>query len=112
MSGLVISITAIGQADSDQIIYRNGARPGDLIVTTGDLGGAYFGLQLLEREKQIFLENPDIQPDLEEQDYLVGRLLKPEARKDIIEQYRVKNIKPTSMIDIRDRKSTRLNSSH
>src|SRR5690625_7547808 len=84
MSGLVISITAIGQADSDQIIYRNGARPGDLIVTTGDLGGAYFGLQLLEREKQIFLENPDIQPDLEEQDYLVGRLLKPEARKDKI----------------------------
>lgn len=102
MSGLVISITAIGQADPDQLVYRNGARPGDLIVTTGDLGGAYFGLQLLEREKQIFLKNPDIQPDLEDQDYLVGRLLKPEARKDIINQLRVKNIKPTSMIDISD----------
>src|SRR5690625_5759590 len=101
MSGLVISITAIGQADSDQIIYRNGARPGDLIVTTGDLGGAYFGLQLLEREKQIFLENPDIQPDHEEQDYIVGRSLKPESRKDNIEKFKGKKIKKTSYIEIK-----------
>ena len=102
LSGLVISITAVGQADSADLVYRNGARPGDLIVTTGDLGGAYFGLQLLEREKKIFLENPEIQPDLENQDYLVGRLLKPEARKDIIEQFASKKILPTSMIDLSD----------
>jgi len=102
LSGLVISITAVGQSDSADLVYRNGARTGDLIVTTGDLGGAYFGLQLLEREKKIFLENPEIQPDLENQDYLVGRLLKPEARKDIIEQFASKKILPTSMIDLSD----------
>lgn len=102
LSGLVISVTAIGQATLDQIVYRNGARPGDLLVTTGDLGGAYIGLQLLEREKSIFLENPEIQPDLENQAYLVGRILKPEARKDIYEQMKKLNLKPTSMIDISD----------
>ena len=101
-SGLVISITAIGQADPEKIVYRSGANPGDLLVTTGDLGAAYIGLQLLEREKKIFMENPDIQPDLEGQDYLVGRMLKPEARKDIIEELDKKNLKPTSMIDISD----------
>lgn len=101
-SGLVISITAIGQADVEKIVYRNGARPGDLLVTTGDLGGAYLGLQLLEREKSIFLENPDIQPDLENQDYLIGRILKPEARKDIFEEMERNRLIPTSMIDISD----------
>lgn len=101
-SGLVISVTAIGQADSKNIVYRNGARPGDLLVTTGDLGGAYIGLQLLEREKKVFLENPNIKPDLENQDYLVGRMLKPEARKDIFEEFEKKQLKPTSMIDISD----------
>lgn len=101
-SGLIISVTALGQASSDKITYRNGASPGDLLVTTGDLGGAYIGLQLLEREKKVFMENPDIKPDLEDQDYLVGRLLKPEARKDIIEEFEKKQITPTSMIDISD----------
>lgn len=101
-SGLVISVTAIGQANSEQVVYRNGARPGDLLVTTGDLGGAYIGLQLLEREKKVFLENPNIKPDLENQDYLVGRMLKPEARKDIFEEFEKKQLKPTSMIDISD----------
>ncbi len=102
LSGLVISVTAIGQADVDQVVYRSGARPGDLLVTTGDLGGAYIGLQLLEREKSIFLENPDIQPDLENQDYLVGRILKPEARRDIIREFSEHNFMPTAMIDISD----------
>lgn len=101
-SGLVISITAIGQSDIENIVYRNGARPGDLLVTTGDLGAAYIGLQLLEREKSIFLENPDIQPDLENQDYLIGRILKPEARKDIFEELKENQLIPTSMIDISD----------
>ncbi len=101
-SGLIISVTAIGQAMPENIVYRSGAKPGDLLVTTGDLGAAYIGLQLLEREKKIFMENPDIKPDLENQDYLVGRMLKPEARKDIFEELERKKLKPTSMIDISD----------
>jgi len=100
--GLVISVTAIGQAEKNQIVYRNGARVGDLICITGDLGAAYLGLQLLEREKRIWLENPDVQPDLENQKYAIGRQLKPEARREAIETFRKVGLKPTSMIDISD----------
>ncbi|HYK76853.1 MAG TPA: thiamine-phosphate kinase [Daejeonella sp.] len=100
--GLIISVTSIGYADEKQICYRDGAQEGDLICVSGDLGGAYVGLQLLEREKLIFLENPQIQPDLEGKDYIVERQLKPEARKDIVEALQLLKIKPTSMIDISD----------
>ena len=100
--GLVISVTSVGYADEDKICYRNGAKEGDLICVSGDLGGAYIGLQLLEREKGIFLENPQIQPDLEGKDYIVERQLKPESRKDIIEVLADINVKPTAMIDISD----------
>ncbi len=100
--GLIISVTSIGYADEKDICYRNGAGEGDLLCVSGDLGGAYIGLQLLEREKNIFLENPNIQPDLEGKDYIVERQLKPEARKDIVEALKLMKIKPTSMIDISD----------
>ncbi|MCC6385152.1 MAG: thiamine-phosphate kinase [Bacteroidia bacterium] len=101
-SGLVLSITAIGQAASEDIVYRNQAKLQDLICVTGDLGAAYLGLQLLTREKRIFLENPEIQPDITGYDYLLERQLKPEARKDIIELLKQTGIRPTSMIDISD----------
>jgi thiamine-monophosphate kinase len=101
-SGLVISITAIGQGEKGKLVYRNGAKQGDLICITGDLGAAYLGLQILEREKQLFLSDSAIQPDLEEQKYLVGRQLKPEARKDMIEMFDKVKLVPTSMIDISD----------
>jgi len=101
-SGLIISITAIGEADKDQLIYRNGAKEKDLVCVTGDLGGAYVGLLLLEREKEIYKTNPGIQPDLEGNDYILERQLKPEARGDIIEMFKDLEIKPTSMIDISD----------
>ena len=100
--GLIISVTSIGYADEKDICYRNGANEGDLLCVSGDLGGAYIGLQLLEREKNIFLENPNIQPDLEGKDYIVERQLKPESRKDIVEALKLMKIKPTSMIDISD----------
>ncbi|MEO6758165.1 MAG: thiamine-phosphate kinase [Saprospiraceae bacterium] len=100
--GLTISITAIGQGEKDKLSYRNGAKPGDLICITGDLGGAYLGLQILEREKQIYLENPGVQPDLENQKYAIGRQLKPEARKDMVEIFHKTGLRPTSMIDISD----------
>jgi thiamine-monophosphate kinase len=100
--GLVISITAIGEAEEGEIVYRNTAKEGDLICVTGDLGGAYMGLQLLEREKQVFKENPNIQPDLEGNDYILERQLKPEARKDIPPLLKALGVKPTSMIDISD----------
>lgn len=100
--GLVISVTSIGYVDEDKICYRDGAKEGDLICVSGDLGGAYIGLQLLEREKGIFLENPQIQPDLEGKDYIVERQLKPESRKDIIEVLADIKIKPTAMIDVSD----------
>lgn len=100
--GLIISVTAVGYADADKIVYRNGAKAGDLICVSGDLGAAYLGLQLLEREKKIFLENPEVPTDLENETYLVGRQLKPEARKDIIEQFAEFDIQPTSMIDVSD----------
>jgi len=100
--GLVISVTSIGYADEKDIVYRNGAQEGDLICVSGDLGGAYTGLQLLEREKLVYLENPNIQPDLEGKDYIVERQLKPEARKDVIELLKEIDVKPTSMIDVSD----------
>lgn len=102
LKGLIISITAIGDINTQEIVYRNGAREGDLICVSGDLGAAYLGLQLLEREKKIYLENSSIQPDLENRKYIVGRQLKPEARKDIIEFLKSEKILPTSMIDISD----------
>ncbi len=100
--GLYISVTAIGQAEPDHIVYRNTAKVGDLICITGNVGAAYLGLQLLEREKQLYLSNPGIKPDLEEQDFLVGRQLKPEARKDMIQAFRNNGLIPTSMIDVSD----------
>lgn len=101
-SGLVISITAIGEASDDELVYRDGAKDGDLLCVTGDLGGAYVGLQLLEREKQIFMETPNVQPDLEGNDYILERQLKPEARKDIPVLLKKLEVKPTAMIDISD----------
>ena len=100
--GLIISVTSLGYADEKDICYRDGAQEGDLICVSGDLGAAYIGLQLLEREKQIFLENPNIQPDLEGKDYIVERQLKPEARKDVVEYLKSIKVKPTAMIDIYD----------
>ncbi len=101
-SGLIISITAIGEADAEELVYRNGAKEGDLLCVTGDLGAAYLGLQLLEREKQIFMESPGVQPDLGGNDYILERQLKPEARKDIPPLLKLLEVKPTSMIDISD----------
>lgn len=100
--GLVISVTSIGYADEKDVVYRNGAEEGDLLCVSGDLGGAYLGLQLLEREKQVFLANPNIQPDLEGKDYIIERQLKPEARLDIVDLLKKMKIKPTSMIDVSD----------
>lgn len=100
--GLLISITAIGEAKKEEITYRNGAKPNDLLVVTGDLGAAYLGLQVLEREKQVFEVNPTNQPDLEQYNYLVERQLKPEARKDIVKLLKDLKVIPTAMIDISD----------
>ena len=100
--GLIISITAIGEAKEEEIIYRNGAKENDLVVVTGDIGAAYMGLQVLEREKQVFQVNPNNQPDLENYTYLIERQLKPEARTDIRELLEKLEVKPTSMIDISD----------
>lgn len=100
--GLVISVTALGEANESDLVYRDGAKPNDLLCVTGDLGGAYIGFQLLEREKRVFLSNPEVQPDLEGKDYIVERQLKPEARKDIIQLFKDIDVKPTSMIDISD----------
>lgn len=101
-SGLIISITAIGEAKPEDIVYRNGAKEKDLVCVTGDLGGAYMGLQILEREKFVFKDNPQLQPDLEGNDYILERQLKPEARIDIIELFKSLDIKPSSMIDVSD----------
>ena len=101
-TGLLISVTAIGKASDDKVVYRKGAKPNDLLVVSGDLGGAYLGLQVLEREKAVFKVNPSLQPDLEPYTYIIGRQLKPEARKDIVELLQALNVKPTSMIDISD----------
>ena len=108
LTGLAISITCIGEADEDKIVYRNGAKETDLICVTGDLGSAYMGLQLLEREKVVFAANDEAQPDFEERDYILQRQLKPEARKDIIKLLRENDIVPTSMMDISDGLSSEL----
>lgn len=100
--GLFISITVIGEAVESNICYRDGAKPGDIICATGDFGAAYLGLQILEREKQLYLNNPGIQPDLEDQSYVIQRQLKPEARKDSIAYFEKIKLKPTSMIDVSD----------
>ena len=106
--GFIISCTAIGEVAPDKYITRGGAKKGDLVCVSGDLGGAFLGLTLLEREKKIFLESPGVQPDLEGEKYVVGRLLKPEARKDIIEFLHKNEILPTSMIDVSDGLSSEL----
>jgi thiamine-monophosphate kinase len=100
--GLIISITALGEVSPDKYVKRNTAEKGDLICISGDVGGAFLGLTLMEREKKIYLENPKIQPDLEGEDYIVGRLLKPEARKDIVDFFATNSITPTAMMDISD----------
>ncbi len=101
-SGLVISATIIGEADADKVVYRNGAKPNDLICVSGDLGAAYMGLLILQREKKAFKANPNIQPDLADHDYILERQLKPEARTSILELLEKNKIKPTSMIDLSD----------
>jgi thiamine-monophosphate kinase len=102
LSGLMISITALGTAKKDEVVYRSGAKEYDLLVVSGDLGGAYMGLQVLERERAVFKANPEIQPDLDGHDYLLERQLKPEARKDVIQILKELGVHPTAMIDISD----------
>lgn len=101
-TGMVLSITAIGEVSKNSVVYRSGAKENDLLVVTGDLGAAYLGLQVLEREKQVFKANPNSQPDLEPYTYLIERQLKPEARKDMIQLLNELEVKPTAMIDISD----------
>ncbi len=101
-SGLVLSITAIGSASETDLVYRSNAKPGDIICVTGDLGAAFLGLQVLEREKRVYLENPAIQPELTGYDYMLERQLKPEARVDMRQMFAKLEIKPTSMIDVSD----------
>jgi thiamine-monophosphate kinase len=101
-SGLVISITAIGTAPKTTVVYRENAKEGDIICVSGDLGGAYMGLQVLAREKQVYLANPQMQPELTGKEYIVKRQLKPEARMDIIYDLREAGVKPTAMIDVSD----------
>jgi thiamine-monophosphate kinase len=100
--GFVISVTALGEVAPDKFVKRSTAQKGDLLCVSGFLGGSFLGLTLMEREKKIFLENPQIQPDLEGEDYIVGRLLKPEARKEIIQFFADNDILPTSMLDVSD----------
>ena len=99
---MIISITALGEADENEIVYRNGAKATDLLVVTGDIGAAYMGLQVLEREKQVFQVNPNSQPDLDAYTYLIERQLKPEARTDIRTLLHALDIQPTAMIDVSD----------
>ena len=100
--GLTISVTAIGKVDESKVAKRSGASEGDLLCVSGDLGGAYMGLQILEREKRVFIEQPEMQPDLEQYNYIIGRQLRPEARKDIVELLAEVDVIPTAMIDISD----------
>ncbi len=108
VSGSFISITAIGEVNPEDIVYRNTAKEHDLICVSGDLGGAYAGLQLLEREQELFKSNPNLQPEFAGYEYIIGRQLKPEARKDIIETLKSFKLKPTAMIDISDGLSSEL----
>lgn len=108
LTGLAISITCIGEAEKEKIVYRNGAKVNDLVCVTGDLGSAYMGLQLLEREKIVFSANSEAQPDFENKDYILQRQLRPEARKDVIKALAEKGILPTSMMDISDGLSSEL----
>jgi thiamine-monophosphate kinase len=101
-SGLIISITAIGEVNKDELVLRKGGAENELLVVSGDLGGAFMGLQILEREKEVYKDNPEMQPELENVDYILERQLKPEARKDIIHYLKDLGVKPTSMIDISD----------
>ena len=100
--GFIISVTAIGEVNEEKVVKRSTAQKGDLICVSGDLGGAYIGLLFLEREKKIFLESPQVQPDLENESYVIGRLLKPKARKDVVEFLEQQDVLPTSMMDISD----------
>ena len=102
LTGLTISVTVIGEVEKGKAIFRSGAKPNDLLCVTGDLGGAYMGLQLLERENEVFKVNPKVQPQLEGYDYILQRQLRPEARVDMIEIFRKTGVQPTSMIDISD----------
>lgn len=102
LSGLIISVTAMGRIRHEDVVYRSGAKENDLLIVSGDLGGAFVGLQVLEREKEVYRANPDAQPDLSGSDYILERQLKPEARKDIIQYLDELGVKPTSMIDVSD----------
>ena len=102
LKGFVISVTALGEVAADKVVKRSGAKKGDLLCCSGSLGAAYLGLLFLEREKKIWLENPQIQPDLEGEDFVIGRLLKPEARPDILQFFAAENMQPTAMMDISD----------
>ena len=102
INGLTISITAIGEAKKKEIVKRSGAKENDLLITTGDLGGAYMGLNVLQREKEVWKSNPNMQPELDNYNYILERQLKPEARRDVIEFLKKCNVIPTSMIDISD----------
>ncbi|VDG81448.1 thiamine monophosphate kinase [Capnocytophaga ochracea] len=106
--GLIISVTAIGEAKASDLVYRKGAQPNDLVVLTGDIGGAYMGLQILEREKAVFQVNPNSQPDIEMYSYILERQLKPEARKDIPPLLKQLGVKPTAMMDVSDGLSSEL----
>lgn len=108
VTGLAISITCIGEANKDKVVYRNGAHDTDLICVSGDLGAAYMGLQLMEREKAVFQGEKDVQPDFAGKEYLLERFLKPEARRDIIEELSKADIKPTAMMDVSDGLSSEL----
>lgn len=106
--GFIVSVTALGEVTADKLVQRNTAQKGDLICCSGDLGGAYIGLLFLEREKKIFLESPQVQPDFENETYVIGRMLKPKARKDMYEFFEQNNILPTAMMDISDGLSSEL----
>lgn len=102
VSGLIISIAVVGRAKKEKVVYRSGAKPNDILCVTGDLGAAFMGLQVLEREKQVFLSDPNMQPGLERYEYLVGRQLRPEARMDIVFDLQEAGVQPTAMIDVSD----------
>ncbi len=108
LTGFTISITAIGEAEKESLTYRGGAGTNDIICASGDFGAAYMGLQLLEREKKVFEGNPNVQPDLASNDYLLEKFLKPESRRDVIELLKEIDVKPTSMIDVSDGISSEL----